>query len=197
MSLRHLFIPHRDTHKKAHLISWQAIAAYILLFIILQTSFQIISVVNPGVLGTSSNIDQKRLIDLTNEERAKLGLSPLKENTSLDEAASKKAANMFEENYWAHFAPSGKSPWDFIQGSGYKFTYAGENLAKNFNESPDVVSAWMASPTHRENIVNPHYKDIGIAVVDGTLNGVHTTLVVQEFGSTDVLVQIWPEKTPV
>lgn len=184
MALHHWFIPHQDTHQKAHLISWHALLIYILLFILLKVSFSIIGYAQPGILGISSNIDQKKLIELTNQERAKKGRPPLIENEVLDKAAQMKAQNMFEENYWAHFAPSGKSPWDFILGAGYKFTYAGENLAKNFYQSDDVVAAWIASATHRENLLNSKYQDIGIAVVEGVLNGEKTTLIVQIFGNT-------------
>lgn len=184
MALHHWFIPHKDTHKKAHLISWEGLILYILLFILLQVGFSIINYSKPGVLGISAKVDQHRLIELTNQERAKNSLSPVSENEALNKAAQLKAQNMFSENYWAHFAPSGKTPWDFILGSGYKFTYAGENLAKNFYNSEDVVVAWMNSPNHRDNLLNPKYQDIGIAVVEGVLNGQKTTLVVQEFGTT-------------
>lgn len=182
-NIHHWLIPHKETHQKARLISWEALLIYVLLFIFLQVGFSIVSYAKPGILGITSNIDQKKLIELTNEQRAKKGLSPILENEALNKAAILKAQNMFEENYWAHFAPSGKTPWDFILGSGYKFTYAGENLAKNFYESNDVVSAWMASSTHRDNLLNPRYQDIGIAVVDGVLNGQKTTLIVQMFGT--------------
>lgn len=187
MALRNWLLPHRDTHQKAKLISWEAILFYILIFILLQVSFSIVGYVKPGVLGITSNIDQNKLIELTNKEREKLGLSPVSENPALDKAAVLKAQNMFSENYWAHFAPSGKTPWDFILGSGYKFTYAGENLAKNFYNTEDVVSAWMNSKTHKENLLNPKYKDIGIAVAEGVLNGQKTTLVIQMFGTTEVV----------
>ncbi|OGE30559.1 hypothetical protein A3C59_00225 [Candidatus Daviesbacteria bacterium RIFCSPHIGHO2_02_FULL_36_13] len=187
------FIPHRDTHKKAHLISWEAFIFYILIFIFLQVGFSILGYAKPGLLGISSNITNQKIIELTNAERAKQGLSVVKENEALNKAAYLKGMNMFEENYWAHFAPSGKSPWDFILGSGYKFTYAGENLAKNFYNSEDVVSAWMKSPTHRDNLLNSKYKDIGIAVVEGNLDGIQTTLVIQEFGTTEVI----PAQNPV
>lgn len=184
MAVYHWFLPHPETHKKAHLISWHGLVIYLLIFILLQVSFSLVGYWKPGVLGVNSNIDQKVLIELTNKERAKIGLPPLTENSALDKAAANKAANMFTENYWAHFAPSGKSPWDFILGSGYKFSYAGENLAKNFYNSEDVVAAWMNSPTHKENIVSPKYQEIGMAVVEGNLNGQKTTLVVQMFGNT-------------
>ncbi len=180
---KHLFLPHQQTHKKAHLLSWEALLIYILIFILLQVSFSFLAQVKPGVLGVSSNIDQHQLIELTNKKRAENNLPPLKENLFLDQAAQAKAANMFAENYWAHYAPSGKDPWGFINGSGYKFTYAGENLARNFYSSDDVVNAWMASPSHRENIVNNKYQEIGIAVVYGVLKGEKTTLVVQMFGT--------------
>lgn len=187
MAWQNWFLPHKDTHKKAHLISWEGLVIYILIFILLQVGFSIISYSKPGVLGISGNIDQKKLIELTNIERQKMGLSPVLENSALDQAAAAKAQNMFAENYWAHFAPSGKTPWDFILGSGYKFSYAGENLAKNFTNSDDIVKAWMASPSHKDNLLSPKYKDMGIAVADGVLNGQRTTLVVQEFGTTENL----------
>lgn len=184
---KHLFIPHKDTHQKARLISWEGLLIYVLLFIFLQVGFSILSYIKPGILGISSQIDQEKLIELTNQERESKGLAPVLENEALDKAAHLKARNMFSENYWAHFAPSGKTPWDFILGSGYKFTLAGENLAKNFYNPDQVVKAWMVSPTHRDNLLNPKYQDIGIAVVDGVLNGQKTTLIVQMFGSTQTI----------
>lgn len=187
MAWQNWFLPHQDTHKKAHLISWEGLSVYILIFILLQVVFSIIGYSNPGVLGITSSIDREKLIEFTNIERQKLGLSKVLENQALDKAAQLKAQNMFAENYWAHFAPSGKTPWNFMLGSGYKFTFAGENLAKNFYKSEDVVVAWMASSAHKDNLLNPKYKDMGIAVVDGILNGQQTTLIVQMFGTTEML----------
>lgn len=198
MSWYHLFLPHKDTHEKSELLSWHAFGIYILIYILLQVSFSVISIAKPGVLGVSSEVDQNQLIELTNRERQKMGLPPLEENRLLTAAAQAKAANMFEEGYWAHFAPSGKTPWDFILKKGYKFSVAGENLAKNFHNSEDVVTAWMESPTHKENITNKKYQEIGIAVVEGVLNGQKTTLVVQMFGTSatgQYLAQDIPDTT--
>lgn len=181
-NLRHYFIPHPKTHQKAHLLHWHYLIIYILLFVLLRVGFDLVNIYNPGVLGINSDITVAKIIEDTNQERTKAGLSPVIENSALDAAAALKAKNMFEENYWAHYSPSGKNPWEFISGAGYKFSYAGENLARNFSNSDDVVKAWMASPSHRENIMNAKYEEIGIAVVDGTLNGQKTTLVVQMFG---------------
>src|SRR5260221_78770 len=194
---KHFFLPHPQTHQRAKLISTQALLIYIAIFVTLQVSLGLFSKIRPGVLGISSNVNQQELIRLTNVERQKLGLPTLREDSKLDMAALAKGQNMFAENYWAHYSPSGKDPWGFINGAGYKFTYAGENLARNFYNSPEVVAAWMASPTHKENIVNPHYQDVGMAVLEGTLNGQKTILVVQEFGSaTEYTAQTTPSSTP-
>ena len=90
---------------------------------------------------------------------------------------------MFNKQYWAHTAPDGKEPWDFMSEAGYSYQVAGENLARDFSTTSAMVAAWMASPTHRANIMNGRYTEIGIAVINGTLEGVETTLVVQMFGT--------------
>ena len=103
-------------------------------------------------------------------------------NPQLTSAAEKKAKHMFEYNYWAHIAPNGTDPWSFILGEKYDYLYAGENLAKNFTNSEDVVEAWYKSPSHRENLINGKYTEVGFATVNGVLDGYETTLVVQLFG---------------
>ncbi|KKQ67281.1 MAG: hypothetical protein US86_C0001G0208 [Candidatus Daviesbacteria bacterium GW2011_GWA2_38_24] len=195
MKLRHFFLPHPETHKKAHLISWQALFIYILLFVILRIGLDFYAQVRPGVLGVNSSINKESLIEYTNKERVKKGLPPLVLNEKLSQAAGEKAKNMFEENYWAHYSPSGKNPWGFIQSSGYKFTFAGENLARNFYTSEEVVAAWLASPSHRDNLLNPRFKDVGFAVVEGVLKGQKTTLVVQELGTPSEVIAALPQET--
>lgn len=177
------FLPHPHTHQKAKLLHWHFILIYLLIFMLVKVGLDLVALASPGVLGINSDITVSQVIELTNSERQKIGLQSLKEDQALDQAAYEKAKNMFAENYWAHFSPSGKDPWGFISGSGYKFAYAGENLARNFYDSKEVIAAWMNSPTHKDNIINGHYQDIGIAVVDGVLQGQKTTLVVQMFGT--------------
>ena len=145
---------------------------------------QVFHRVRPGVLGFASNIDVQKIVELTNKFRAEKGLHELKFNLQLSEAAQKKAADMFAKNYWAHYSPSGTTPWWFFEQVGYHYLYAGENLARDFGDSEAVVKAWLASPSHRDNLLSPRYKDIGVAVVNGILNGEETTLVVQLFGTS-------------
>ena len=77
---------------------------------------------------------------------------------------------------------------------GYKYHYAGENLARDFSDPVSAVNAWMASPSHKENMLSSKYQEIGVAVVEGDLAGVDTTIIVQFFGTN--LVDTIPE-TPI
>ncbi|MBP7118751.1 hypothetical protein KBA63_01585 [Candidatus Woesebacteria bacterium] len=135
------------------------------------------------VLGYAAQINLSEVIRLTNAKRAENGLAPVTENPSLDAAARAKGADMLAKGYWAHVAPDGTEPWDFFRGVQYKYRYAGENLARDFSSASGAVEGWMASPSHRENMLSPKYKDIGVAVVEGSLNGKDATIVVQLFGT--------------
>ncbi len=136
----------------------------------------------PHVLGDSIDISSNALLILTNRERLKNGDLPLSPNEKLQSAASVKAKDMFAKNYWAHNSPNGETPWVFIKNAGYNYTYAGENLARGYTSSEDIVKAWMASPEHRANMLSKNYRDVGFAVEEGTLRGEQTVLVVEMFG---------------
>jgi len=177
--VRKLFIPSKENGYKPILLRKVALAVYtiILLFV---NSFG-------GLLGIpeamASSITSSNIIQLTNQERTAVGLNVLSTNAKLTAAAQAKANNMLEVQYWDHFGPNGETPWMFISNAGYSYVYAGENLAKGFRTAEGVHEAWMASPTHKENIMSGNYKDIGVAVVEGTLLGKETILVVQMFGN--------------
>lgn len=133
-----------------------------------------------------------------NQIRESNGLGDLTLNAELSKAAQAKAQDMFAKNYWAHFAPDGStSPWGFIKGAGYNYLYAGENLAKGFTDSNGVINAWMNSQSHRDNILNPKYKDIGFAISEGNLLGEDTVLVVQMFGAREFAQASPPPPTQV
>ncbi|HEY6737062.1 MAG TPA: CAP domain-containing protein, partial [Candidatus Saccharimonadia bacterium] len=135
------------------------------------------------VLGYASNITAADLLTLTNQQRAANGLPALRLDARLNQSATLKANNMFAEDYWAHVSPSGIQPWYWFQQAGYHYTYAGENLAKDFDTSDGVMQGWMNSPGHRANILNANYKDVGFSVENGTLVGGQTTLVVAHYGA--------------
>ncbi|HKB88356.1 MAG TPA: CAP domain-containing protein [Patescibacteria group bacterium] len=181
--LAHLFIPHESNNQKAkilHPISLTFLAVFIVGF---QVLLSLGGISFPKTLGYAANISPAEVIRLTNVQRAASGLSAVTENGTLDAAALAKGNDMLAKGYWAHFAPDGTSPWSFFLKFGYKYQYAGENLARDFSDAPSAVNAWMNSPTHKENILNPHYKEVGIGVVEGSLAGANTTIIVQFFGT--------------
>ena len=122
------------------------------------------------------------LVDLANKDRSENKLGGLKINPVLAKAAQLKADDMAAKSYFAHTSPTGVEPWHWFEEAGYKFSYAGENLAVDFSDSSAVNSAWMNSPMHRANILDQHYTEIGIATAQGFYQGRPTTFVVQEFG---------------
>jgi len=74
---------------------------------------------------------------------------------------------MARRNYFAHTDPDGHDPFWHLQQAGIAFTSAGENIAEGQPTPEAVMSAWMNSPGHRANILNPTYRSIGIGVVQG------------------------------
>lgn len=204
---RHFFIPHQSNNHKAKILHPSVLSLIVAVFLVYQFAINFYVFFLPSVLGYASNITPEQVVELTNQKRLESGLTPLTINSQLNEAAQRKAGDMFAFNYWAHNSPSGRTPWAFFQEVGYKYLYAGENLARDFMNSSSVVEAWMNSPTHRDNVLNGNYKEIGLAVVNGTLDGVETTLVVQMFGTpasayvaqqsgTTPTTVSTPEKTP-
>lgn len=131
----------------------------------------------------ASEITAAKVIELTNGNRQAQGLNALTENAQLDRAAASKAADMEKEQYFSHTSPSGATPWHWFQKEGYAYQYAGENLAIHFTTAEDQQTAWMNSPSHRENILNPKYKEIGVAVRTITQKGEKVILTVQMFGA--------------
>lgn len=114
----------------------------------------------------ASAITAGDLNSLTNQQRAGSGLGALIINSQLTNAAYAKAQDMLADQYWAHFAPDGATPWSFIITSGYDYINAGENLARGFGTSSGVVTAWMNSPEHRANLLNSSYREaIGITLL--------------------------------
>lgn len=190
-----LIIPNENNNHRALLLTPGFLGILISVYILNLSLVKSFTIIKPGVLGYSSEITAQKVFQKTNSERVNLGLSTLHYNSELSKSAQAKAEDMFANNYWAHTSPQGKLPWDFFREQNYSYSFAGENLAKDFYDTDSVMKAWMKSPTHKENIVSPDYKEIGIGVVNGTLNGVKTTLVVQHFGTPQDLSLI-SNKTP-
>lgn len=110
----------------------------------------------------------KEVIRLTNIERQKQGLQPLKENWELSRVARHKATEMATSRTLSHTTASG-SPFTMIKNYGISYRSAGENIAQGQRTAQEVVTAWMNSSGHRANILNPNYNQIGVGY-DGNGN---------------------------
>ena len=127
--------------------------------------------------------DSYKLVRLINSSRIENNLHELKLNDKLSKAAYLKAEDMFEHNYFEHDSPLGITPWDWFDKVNYIYADAGENLAKTYYTAEQTHHALMSSDSHRENILNENFSEIGIAVVYDTFNDSQTIIVVEMFGS--------------
>lgn len=139
----------------------------------------------PSDASTASDITADSVVALTNQSRAESGETALAVNVKLSQAAQAKAGDMIANDYFSHTSPAGTTPWNWIEKQNYDYNYAGENLAMDFYSSDKMEEAWMASPTHRANILNDRYREVGVAVKEGVINGHDTILAVVMFGSGD------------
>lgn len=102
------------------------------------------------------------IFNLINETRSQYQLPALSANSNLDMSAETKACDMNNQNYWSHDDLSGHEFDWWIRQSGYQYSLVGENLAKDFSSDSEILSSWMGSPSHRNNILSPIFIDIGI-----------------------------------
>ena len=183
--LKNYLVPHENNDHKPHLLR-EASVLLLALILILLFGF---SVFHASVIRNNADISaaviSSVLVDYTNEDRLDEGLGTLTFSPILAEAARLKAEHMAEHEYFAHQSPPPESftPWYWLYRANYTFVHAGENLAVNFINSRDVSRAWMDSPGHRANILNPNFTEVGIATVPGTYKGRDTLFVVQFFGT--------------
>lgn len=190
--LRHLISPTRKNNFRARVLQNSSLVVLTFLVMLGTSIVFIVRTTHPEVLGISYSISEQELLNQTNILRAENNQASLVLDPQLSDAARRKAADMFQKDYWAHFAPDGTTPWGFIKAAGYEYAYAGENLAKGFTSSGDVVSAWMNSPSHKENMLSNKYKDVGFAIVEGKLEGEDTVLIVEMFASKDAESAVIP-----
>lgn len=127
-----------------------------------------------STLGTQGAQDDpallaQRVIGLTNLERAGAGLPPLKANQTLSGAARAHSLAMAERDFFDHTDPStGSNSGDRAKAAGYLWTAVGENIGLGYTTPEDAIAGWMGSQGHRENILNPDFREIGVGFVEGS-----------------------------
>jgi len=180
--LKKYFIPHEHNDYKPHILRREATLLILGIIFVVEFLFLIQVFVLFPKIKFFAEILENTLIQETNFNRLADNLPDLKINLLLTQAAQKKANDMATNSYFAHVSPQGITPWYWIDKVGYKYSYAGENLAINFSDSQDVVNAWMNSETHKANILSNNFTDIGIGIAKGMYQDKETIFIVQMFG---------------
>lgn len=182
--LKKHFIPHEGNEHRPHILRSYSIRSILILIIFIEiVSFLIPTFSRFNTTGNMAAVLPAVLADLTNNVREADSLSILTVNPVLNKAAEMKAEDMAALGYFAHTSPEGKTPWYWLEQVGYQYQYAGENLAINFSDSKDVTDAWMASPTHKANIVKENYTEMGTGVATGMYEGHETVFVAQVYAN--------------
>ena len=119
---------------------------------------------------------QQQVVDLANQQRAAAGLPALTVNGSLTYAAQAHANDQAARGWMSHVGSDGSDAGTRMVRSGYNVRNWGENVAVGYTSPSDVVSAWMASPGHRANILSGAYREIGVAVSHSTNGTAYWTM---------------------
>lgn len=192
--IRMAVVPHKANQYRPHLIRRYGLIAILVAVLGLQSLYNLSS--SGSILGIKADVTATNLLADANRERESHRLNPLSYSEQLSAAAYFKAQDMLKQQYWAHTAPDGTTPWHWLAKVDYRYAYAGENLAKNFTTAEAATTAWMASPDHRANILSSDYTDVGYAVLDGTLNNKPVTLIVSLFGRPATTASVAGASTP-
>ncbi len=133
-----------------------------------------------NVQANSLDAFSQRVLYLTNAQRTRRGLKPLRINANLENAANWFAQDMASRQVktLSHIDSKGRDPGQRLRAFGYPWSWYGENIAMGYATPAAVVNAWMNSPGHRANILNPHFTEIGI----GHASGGGAIYWVQDFG---------------
>lgn len=107
---------------------------------------------------------EAQVVELVNDERAKVGCSPVKVNAKLTEAAEAHSKDMAEHSNMSHTGSDGSQPGDRIEAAGYTWSTYGENVAYGYSSAKSVMEGWMNSSGHKANILNCDFKEIGVGL---------------------------------
>ena len=179
------FIPHEGNDHQPHFLRGKNIRFVVLIVFLIELgvfTLPYVSVLNPANNNFIAAVLPAVLDNLSNQKRQSQHLTVLSISPLLNKVAELKAKDMADKSYFAHISPDGKTPWYWFNLVGYKYDYAGENLAVDFTDSQDVTTAWMNSPTHRANIVKNAYTEMGTGIASGTFEGRPTVFVAQVYG---------------
>lgn len=179
---------HRKRHGKHHKHSRDYVKTYApylpLVISIIASIFLSFWRPTGNTLAYATSMSISGLHSSTNQHRANNGKAALTLNSKLNSSAQAKANDMVARNYWSHNTPDGQEPWVFFDNAGYAYLKAGENLAYGFATSADTVTGWMNSPSHKANMLDSAFTEVGFGFANSpNFNGDgQQTVVVAHYG---------------
>ncbi len=105
---------------------------------------------------------------LTNQERAKNGLPPLKHNPLLARAMMGHLFDMAQNDFFSHTSLDGRQLTDRVDATGYRWQSLGENISAGYLAPETAVAGWLGSPSHRANLLSPKFREMGVGHVLNT-----------------------------
>ena len=117
---------------------------------------------------------EQEVFDLVNQIRAENGLEPFVYNETLAETARAHSQDMIDRNFFDHYNPDGKSPFDRMEANGIRYSMAAENIAAGYPSPEEVVEGWMNSDGHRANILGG-CEELGVGLALGGSYGYYWT----------------------
>lgn len=177
-ALHTYFIPHKGNNFKPRFFETRSL----LVLLLIAVSFFIASTMIHNRFSKEGG-GASQLVELINQTRIENNKSPLSINEKLTEAAQMKVDDMVEKHYVSHVSPAGIDPWFWFNQAHYSFVIAGETLATTFSKSKGVEDIGESSIKDGGHILDARFREVGIAIREGYLEGKPATFVVQLFGS--------------
>ena len=194
--MKNLFIPHQANDYKPSILHPKRLLFHGLSAVFIKLIIFVAILGLPATAWLSPDVlkdESRKIISLTNNIRVEKNLNTLNENSLLNQAAVNKVQDMMVQQYFAHVSPKNKNMLSWLAGVGYNSAASGENLAMGFSSAESVVKAWTKSTTHYANLIDPDYKEIGVAMISGTFENKDSNLVAQYLATPKVIEKIEPE----
>ncbi len=111
----------------------------------------------------SASVQEQKLLEYINQDRARNGLAPLKEDQALSALARLKSQDMLENGYFAHESPTYGNAANMLESHGYAYRGVGENIAHHAS-AEKAEAAFMSSDGHRRNILGRQWTKVGVGI---------------------------------
>ena len=113
-------------------------------------------------------VNNARAVDRLCSSTSYSAVSAISWHCNLEQAAQGHSTSMADNDYFSHTGLDGSSPGDRITAAGYQWRTYGENIAAGYSNADDVINAWLNSPGHCANIMNPNFTEIGVASAENS-----------------------------